>query len=122
MRKMSYSRFTTRFGVFVGKLAGLDSVCTLHFEYANNVFGSRGSFIIDPFKVIRGLLWLKSNNRLYASVSDLNLNSSRSFLPASDFESISDLEHVTFAPPPCGTRGRIGPTPPSCEVSKNLTE
>ena len=23
---------------------------------------------------------------------------------------------------PCGTRGRIGPTPPSCEVSKNLTE
>ena len=25
-------------------------------------------------------------------------------------------------PPPCGTRVRIGPTPPSCEVSKNLTE
>ena len=40
-----------------------------------------------------------------------------------DFNKKEHLVSVFFDPdPPCGTRGRIGPTPPSCEVSKNLTE
>ena len=34
----------------------------------------------------------------------------------------SETVCMHFCHPPCGTRGRIGPTPPSCEVSKNLTE
>ena len=33
-----------------------------------------------------------------------------------------DDEEENDNDPPCGTLGRIGPMPPSCEVSKNLTE
>ena len=37
-------------------------------------------------------------------------------------KSVKKLKNGTLLVAPCGTRGRIGPTPPSCEVSKNLTE
>ena len=87
----------------VGKLVGVNSVCTVHFEHQNAV-GSRGSFLIDAFKVIRGFMWLKSKNILYRnlSVNDLNFSISNSFnstlLPTDIQKSVRELEHVTFAP------------------------
>ena len=87
----------------IGKLVGVNSVCTVHFEHESAV-GSRGSFLIDAFKVIRGFMWLKSNNILYRNlrISDINFNNSNFFngtvLPSNIQDSARELEHVTYAP------------------------
>ena len=91
---------------FVEEITGIDNMCLVQFEFDSTI-GSRGCFLTDPFKVVRGFVWLKANNRLYANtrIADLNLNSCNSddsTICSTDFpvirDTVSCLEHVTFAP------------------------
>ena len=51
---------------FVEEITGIDNMCLVQFEFDSTI-GSRGCFLTDPFKVVRGFVWLKANNRLYAN-------------------------------------------------------
>ena len=52
----------------VDGLANFDNLCLVHCVHANAV-GTSGRRLVDPFKIIEGHSWLKSNNRLYNETS-----------------------------------------------------